>query len=92
MASPTADLLRDIPEDVAMAREYAVLGAYDVALQYYDRAAGNVSRVLRAIVDSNDRGRWSKVRRNFSTERPAVVAFRVARLAGSARGRTPPPH
>ncbi len=61
-AIDASDVLKDIPDDVAMAREYAILGAYDVALQFYDRANSSVVRHLRALVDTADRNRWTKVR------------------------------
>jgi hypothetical protein len=56
-----ADVLRDVPEDVTMAREHAVLGAYDIALQYYERASGSVGRHLRLLVDTQERNKWTKV-------------------------------
>jgi hypothetical protein len=60
-ASATYDVIKDIPEDVAMAREYSLLGAYDVALAYYDRAVSAVARYMRLLVDTGDRNKWAKV-------------------------------
>jgi hypothetical protein len=63
-----------------MAREHAVLGAYDIALQYYERASSAVGRHLRVLVDTAERNKWAKVRR-----RTALVWGRALR-ACSRRG------
>ena len=65
----TLDTLHD---DVAMAREYAVLGAYTSSLALYDRAAQSVARYLRDIVDITDRGKWSRVREDLVAEAKLV--------------------
>jgi katanin p60 ATPase-containing subunit A1 len=57
-----------LPDDVAMAREYAVLGAYTSSLALYDRAAQSIARYLRDIVDTTDRGKWSRVREDLVAE------------------------
>jgi AAA+ superfamily predicted ATPase len=60
--------LETLSDDVAMAREYAVLGAYDSSLALYDRAAQSVARYLREIADTSDRGKWSRVREDLVAE------------------------
>ncbi len=63
-SSALPEIIKGMPDDVAMAREYAVLGAYDVSLAYYDRAVGSAARALRAVVDTQDRHKWTKVRKS----------------------------
>lgn len=46
-----------------MAREYALLGAYDISVQYYDRTLSSCTKYLRTLVDTQERNRWTKVRK-----------------------------
>jgi hypothetical protein len=55
-------ILAEVPDAVALAREYAVLGAYDTALAYYERAVGAFARYSRTLVDTAERAKWAKVR------------------------------
>ncbi len=82
-----SEVLGGMPDDVAMAREYAVLGAYDVALQFYDRALSSVARYMRTIVDTADRNRWSKVsacNRRGHAKRSGLLASRAPVQSGLA--------
>lgn len=51
-----------LPEQLAMAREAALLGAYDTALVYFDGVVTGIHKHLRTLVDAADRQRWIKVR------------------------------
>ena len=72
-ASPTpSDIIRELPAFVAHAREYALLGAYEVSLDYFDRAAACVARYMRYLVDSDERVRWSRAKEDLAAEAKLV--------------------
>ena len=50
-------LLAELPLYVVQAREHALLGAYDVSLQYYERAASCATRYMRHRAEGGERAR-----------------------------------
>ncbi len=87
-AGSSSDVLSHLPDDVSMAREYALLGAYDVALQYFDRAARTVDRFLRTLADTHERHKWSQLKQDLSSEAKLIKEI----VKEVARFRQPPGH
>jgi katanin p60 ATPase-containing subunit A1 len=57
-----------LPDQVQMAREYALLGNYDTSLVYFDGVVTGIQKHLRTLVDAHDRARWIKVKEDVQTE------------------------
>eukprot|EP00730_Choanoeca_flexa_P003142 TRINITY_DN11303_c0_g1_i4.p3 TRINITY_DN11303_c0_g1~~TRINITY_DN11303_c0_g1_i4.p3 ORF type:complete len:117 (+),score=35.17 TRINITY_DN11303_c0_g1_i4:2-352(+) len=63
-----------IPDELKMAREFALLGNYDTALVYYD----GVSQALSQHIDlcsSSDRSKWTQARDQVVSEKEQVKAI-----------------
>ena len=73
--SAVDDALRELPTTVSQAREYALLGAYDVSLSYFDRATSSLQRASRFVADADERARWSRVREDLSAEAHLVKSL-----------------
>ena len=65
---PSEEALRELALTVSQAREYALLGAYDVSLTYFERAASAVTRAARFVADTDERTRWAIVKQDLADE------------------------
>lgn len=63
-----SQLLAELPIFVVHAREHALLGAYDVSLSYYERAASCATRYLRHLVEGGERTRWARLKEDLAAE------------------------
>jgi len=65
-------LLAKLPEELKMAREYAVLGNYDTALRYFDMCVADLARFCRMMTDAGERHKWLKMREDVQSEAKVV--------------------
>lgn len=60
--------LHDIVNDIKMAREYALLGSYDVSQQYFDRVLSCITRYARQLPTAPERDIWHRTKEDITTE------------------------
>lgn len=61
-------LLASIPTQLQMAREYALLGNYEVSINYYDVCLGNIGKFVRSITSTSDRKDWFSLKEKLQSE------------------------
>ena len=84
-------LVQSIPVQLQMAREYAILGNYDVALNFFDVALGSIGRFIRSMTSSDDRRQWFTLKEQVQAEvklvkslQATLVVFRQPPGSGAA--------
>ena len=84
-------LVQSIPVQLQMAREYAILGNYDVAMNFFDVALGSIGRFIRSMTSSDDRRQWFTLKEQVQAEvklvkslQATLVVFRQPPGSGAA--------
>ena len=73
-------LVQSIPNQLQMAREYAILGNYDVALNYFDVALGSIGKFIRSITSADDRRQWFNLKEQVQSEVKLVKSLQATLL------------
>ncbi|PRP78643.1 katanin p60 ATPase-containing subunit [Planoprotostelium fungivorum] len=75
------DIIQQVPEQLKVSRELALLGKYDNALIHFDGVISSIQQYLRTIRDQNERSRWEKAKETIQTEIKLVKELSIEQTA-----------
>lgn len=84
MSAPIS-ILNGTPEQISIAREFALLGNYEESTMYFDGVLDQIQRYLKAVRDAKSRQRWAKIKEDISAE-CALIKKLQSQLAGFTVG------